>query len=243
MNQQLDNFFREKLHDHQKSAPAGAWNRIASALDKPQRTFVWWKIAASIVLVCLTAYIFWNKNSHPSTPSLSQVKAVEPAVKKADDIEKVLPTEQPDQKMANNNSLTPSAVERQPKKPSVNTIHSRKLVAVAPTETPVVSEEETTSEEIISSPDKTVQHAEQSPSSQKPSSITLTYTVEETNKYLDKNGLAEATSTGKKSSTLKKLLKKANDLKSNQDPFGDLRERKNEILALNFKNEKRGQNK
>jgi hypothetical protein len=38
-------------------------------------------------------------------------------------------------------------------------------------------------------------------------------------------------------------LQKASDLKSNQDPFGDLREKKNEILALNFKNEKRGQNK
>ena len=75
------------------------------------------------------------------------------------------------------------------------------------------------------------------------STMTLTFTAEETNKYLDKNALAEATQEDKKSSTFKKLLKKANDLKSNQDPFGDLREMKNEILALNFKNEKRGQNK
>jgi hypothetical protein len=60
---------------------------------------------------------------------------------------------------------------------------------------------------------------------------------------LDKKALAQATSEEKKSSTFKKLLKKANDLKSNQDPFGDLREKKNEILALNFRNEKRGQNK
>ena len=71
----------------------------------------------------------------------------------------------------------------------------------------------------------------------------MTITSEETNKYLNENALAEATSEEKKSSTLKKLLKKANDLKNNQDPFGDLRQKKNEILALNFKNEKRGQNK
>ena len=41
-----------------------------------------------------------------------------------------------------------------------------------------------------------------------------------------------------------KLLKKANDLKNNHDPMGELRQKKNEILALNFKGEKqRGQNK
>jgi hypothetical protein len=40
---------------------------------------------------------------------------------------------------------------------------------------------------------------------------------------------------------LKKLLDKAEDM----DPFGDLRQKKNEILALNFRSEKnqRGQNK
>jgi hypothetical protein len=41
-----------------------------------------------------------------------------------------------------------------------------------------------------------------------------------------------------------KLLKKANNLTSNQDPLGELRQKKSEILALNFKNDKqRGQNK
>ena len=77
-----------------------------------------------------------------------------------------------------------------------------------------------------------------------PKNITLVYTAKDVEEYLDKKALAEATSDHKKSSTFKKLLKKANDLTSNQDPFGELRQKKNEILALNFKNEKqRGQNK
>jgi hypothetical protein len=63
-------------------------------------------------------------------------------------------------------------------------------------------------------------------------------------KYLDKKSLAQATSGEKKPSTLRKLLDKAYDLKHNQDPFGDLRQKKNEILALNFRSEKqRSQNK
>jgi len=71
--------------------------------------------------------------------------------------------------------------------------------------------------------------------------VTLTYSAKEVSAYLDKNFDGDATDDDKKQSTLKKLLQKANDLKTNQDTFGELRQRKNEILALNFKNDKRGQ--
>jgi hypothetical protein len=79
----------------------------------------------------------------------------------------------------------------------------------------------------------------------KSSHVTIVITSTEADeKYLDKKSLAEATSEEKKSSTLRKLLDTAYDLKNNQDPFGDLRQKKNEILALNFKSEKqRSQNK
>jgi hypothetical protein len=63
------------------------------------------------------------------------------------------------------------------------------------------------------------------------------------NDYKEKSG-NDATPEDKKPSTLKKLLRKANELTNNQDPLGDLRQKKNEILALNFKSDKqRGQNK
>jgi len=72
-------------------------------------------------------------------------------------------------------------------------------------------------------------------------SVTLTYSTADVSAYLNKNTEDEATEDERKQSTLKKLLQKANDLKTNQDPFGELRQRKNEILALNFMNDKRGQ--
>jgi len=77
----------------------------------------------------------------------------------------------------------------------------------------------------------------------------IVITADESSKYLkkdfsaEKNVLAQATSEEKKTSTFKKLLEKAEDLATNQDPLGDVRQMKDEILALNFKNEKRGQNK
>ena len=67
--------------------------------------------------------------------------------------------------------------------------------------------------------------------------ITLVFTAQEVDeKYLKKkNAVAEATSEEKETSTWRKVLDKAHDLKHNQDPLGDLRQKKNEILALNFK--------
>ncbi len=63
-------------------------------------------------------------------------------------------------------------------------------------------------------------------------------------KYLTKRTVSKATSQDDRSSGIKKLLDKANDLKNNQDPFGDLRHMKDEILALNFQsNKKQEQNK
>jgi hypothetical protein len=73
--------------------------------------------------------------------------------------------------------------------------------------------------------------------------ITIVFTAEEVNeKYLVKKTDAEATADEKEASGLKKLLDKAYDLKHNQDPLGSLRQKKDEILAMNFKNEKRTQN-
>jgi hypothetical protein len=69
-------------------------------------------------------------------------------------------------------------------------------------------------------------------------------TVDDTNAYLKKNAEGEATSGSRKTSTLKRVLQKASELKNNdQDPFGDLRQMKNEILALNFKSEKQREQK
>ena len=66
--------------------------------------------------------------------------------------------------------------------------------------------------------------------------ITLIYKVEEVNeKYLNKNKVEEATLETKTPSSFRKLLAKVYDLKNNQDPLGELRQKKDEILALSFK--------
>jgi hypothetical protein len=69
--------------------------------------------------------------------------------------------------------------------------------------------------------------------------MTIVFSAEEVNeKYLDKKGMADATPESKAASSLRKLLDKAYALKHNQDPMGELRQKKNEILAFNFKDDK-----
>ena len=67
---------------------------------------------------------------------------------------------------------------------------------------------------------------------------TIVITAAEANaKYLNQQYVADATPENKKSSKLRNLFEKAQDL----DPIGEIRQFKNEVLALNFRNEKKGE--
>lgn len=103
-------------------------------------------------------------------------------------------------------------------------------VTVATVSTSAQSSAVTHSDEVVAENDASIDSRE---------SITLVMTVSDTDAYLKKTPEEEATSGSRKTSTLKRVLQKASELKNNdQDPFGDLRQMKNEILALNFKSEK-----
>ena len=77
--------------------------------------------------------------------------------------------------------------------------------------------------------------------STKTTNFKLTIEASEVNqKYLRKS-YAQATPDTKKSSGIKKLFEKANELKHDQDPFGELRVMKDEVLAFNMAGKKNGQ--
>jgi hypothetical protein len=246
MNQQPDNFFQEKLKHYQKPVPTAAWNKIEVGIQKKTDPRIWLKFAASVLLLVGIGYALWVSNSKPSTQPLTQIKASQPVlpeknIKKVDSAILVLPPIVKDQsieskRMAESRTTTTKAILQ------------RKKFVPSPAASGEVDQEKNADggnaiPETSPAEDLSPASSHNVATSKKTSTITLTFTAEETDKYLNKNALAEATQDQKKSSTFKKLLQKANDLKSNQDPFGDLREKKNEILALNFKNEKRGQNK
>lgn len=260
MNQQPDKLFRDKLESFSRPAPASAWDKIETGLDKKNNTRgIGWKIAASLLLLVVAGYILWSALHNSTAPSQQLVNtdkqqpkqsipqknteratAPDSTEKSTDEVytesvkQPVPKTESATAdkyKQKSQPTITPLAVDDAEPKPEL----------VAEMTTPQPAAEEVPAIVIVETPDATATQHERVVATQQ--SITLVFSTDETENYLNKNLSPEATDDEQKPSTFKKLLKKAQDLKNNQDPVGELRQKKNEILALNFKNEKRGQNK
>lgn len=259
MNQQPDKLFRDKLESFSRPAPASAWDRIDAGLDKKNNTRgIWWKAAASLLLLVVAGYILWPVLHNNTTPSPQLVNKQKPTEIVPDKIKETIPAPDSTQKKqadiyieseASSNIKTEAKVaDKKKEQPQPNrnivsptveeTLPQPALVAEA---TLQPAAEETPAIAIVETPEAAAAQHERVVSTQQ--SITLVFSADETDNYLNKNISEEATDEEQKPSTFKKLLKKAQDLKNNQDPVGELRQKKNEILALNFKNEKRGQNK
>jgi hypothetical protein len=253
MNQQPDKLFKEKLYNHSKPVSANAWNRVESRLDKKNSKGLWLKIAAALLILAVATFILWpanqsNENQPVASNKLKEMKSP-PVVAPSGTKQSIQKDSLPDAALIN-----PVATVKKDKggrkHPGQKNV-SKKITVPSPPlleENIVVADN---NEVKKNTPVITDQLPEINTDTQikntvsQDEAITLVYSAKEVNeKYLDKKSLAQATSEDKKPSTLRKLLDKAYDLKHNQDPFGDLRQKKNEILALNFKNEKqRSQNK
>ena len=257
METQPDKFFREKLQSYQRQVPATAWEKIENGLHKKKTGGFWIKVAASFALLAVTTYLLWpGPEKNTSLPSN--------ALREKRDHEEIKSFEKNEDNTTTGISqqaelsVEQSAAKPDHKEPSVKEASKKNkpaqfTVIVPSTKVP---EQEIASLEInieidvpeVTDPGESIalkQETSDEHEALHENNIKIILSSEEVNeKYLTKNKIAEATTDEKKSSTLKKLLDKAYDLKHNQDPVGDLRQMKNEILALNFKNEKqRGQNK
>jgi hypothetical protein len=264
MMNETDKFFKEKLGTFERSVPASAWNKVERNISAKGTQGWWLKIAASVAIfsaVFLLAYNFKNDSSKtiaensitnaidstpiekektPNTGTVTTPAEDNPEGRKNKTAEKVQKKKQAKNKNAKDHASQKLQMKNlQPSQNLVSHDNSMEPVRVQQDEPIPAIEEETIAIAEVANLNDTGNESE----SEK--SVTLVYSAEEVNaKYLNKNTITEATSDPKKSSTLRKLLDKAYDLKHNQDPVGELRQKKNEILALNFKNEKqRSQNR
>jgi hypothetical protein len=261
MNQQPDKLFRDKLESFSRPAPASAWDKIEAGLDKKNNTGgIGWKVAASLLILIVAGYILWTVLHNSTTPSQQLVnkdkqqpqqsipqKNAEhtPAPDSTEKSNTGVYTESVTQPVQKTESVTTDKYKQQPEQTTtplpVDDDAATQPELVAEVITPQPAAEEVPAIAVVETPDVAATQHERAVATQQ--SITLVFSADETDNYLNKNLSAEATDEEQKPSTFKKLLKKAQDLKNNQDPVGELRQKKNEILALNFKNEKRGQNK
>ena len=234
---QPDKLFREKLENHSTPAPEIVWQRIELAQPTKNKTVFWLKIAASIVLLLSVSILLWRP-----APQIETIAETSVEDKKATRIESTSPKSKSEVK-------TKIKADKKSKTVIYNLRiqHNKNLITENNSNQGVEVDNNTLVTELLEANNTIVSEegvavaAENNTTNT--SSTTIIYTAAEVNeKYLRPVVVADATSEEIKTSTFQKLLEKASDLKNNQAPLAELRQKKNELLALNFKNERREQN-
>lgn len=224
MTSQPDKLFRDALENYQRPAPTNAWGKIDAGLNKSSDKGLLLKIAAGLLLLCVAGFLLWSTGSSEKTTIA--VKTNEPIKN--------------NQKNKSSEVITSATSDQ--KTESKNTTLKKKVIKKGDSiliQESTESKNETTliiaeSNEASSSGQAV---AEINSTAEQPSR-TIVYTAEEVNaKYLRKKTPSEATTETKKSSGIQKLMGLAYELKNTDNGLGDLRQKKNEILALNFLNE------
>lgn len=260
MNQQPDKLFRDKLEGFQSSPSADAWKRVQTNLDSGKTRGLYWKIAASLLLLVAASILLFKFAMVEPDQSLAENKINAPLedrkqtekreTKKKEDKESEI------SRHRNESSASKTRVAPAQKKPEAKSNDPRlkqrqRISAGNPVDEEKTALNSAKKDSVIANdplPAMDVNHsvtvAEQSAPS-RVKGVKLVFSANEVNeKYLNKEVIAQATNDDKKESTLKKVLDKASELTNNQDPIGELRQMKNEILARNFRSEKeRSQNR
>jgi len=247
MNQQPDKLFRDKLANWQKPAPISAWDRIEAQVSEKKDHTKWPFMAVASVLLLATVAIAltWKQDTGKAAERiLATEKNVEspiqiPAETPVPEKIKSEPTAPANTIKKRANASNPSIASSKTRKTSSDNKTGKTPEPALP-ETSIAG---TTVVDDILIANHTAQLTGKTSSPVIEESYKLVIDASVVNeKYFVEPAKPEATDGKKKSSGLKRLLVKAQKLKTNQDPFGELRQAKNEILAWNFRNEKNRNN-
>lgn len=230
MTSQPDKLFRDKLENFQRPAPAAAWDRIEKNISKPVYKLGWVRIAAGIVLLAVAAILVWPSGNDPGRVAETKDKPVvtpvdtttQPEIKKEEVIQNQNHVAQKTSPAPHMKFETPSVARIEtPVEKSEQPVKDSMLI-ITPTPKELIAEV------VIPQPAET--------------STTIVYTSDEVkSKFLKKKLSPEATPENKDASGIQKLIGLAYAAKNSEAGLADLRQKKDELLALNF-GKKKGEN-
>lgn len=235
-----DNLFRNKFENFQRPAPVGAWDKIEQNLGKRSKpVVVWMRVAAGIAVLTTAAFILWpsqkeNQTLSETTKSTTPKEATQPVV--VDSAKQEVPVLQ-------------KATENYTASRETKSIQKKQSNTTVPVQTPKVQEPvivvpEPKDDQLIAEVKTSVQEYTIEPQKSETTitSTTITYSADEVeSKFLKKKVMPQATSEPTDASTMQKLIGLAYAAKNSDADIGSLRQKKDEILALNFRN-KKGEN-
>jgi hypothetical protein len=236
-----DELFRKKLEHMETPPPTRAWEKIESGMRR-KRITPWLAIAASLLLAITASALILTRQTDSDPGEIAEQQLPKPqATPDSSSVDKVLPQveHREEAPVANESSPQPRPTPRTPQPSRIpdETVASNNTPQA--TDGIPAEEEETT---IIPAEDSIpTLIADASTENRDPVKIVLEANEVQA-RYLKKKTNDDATEEVAKASGLRKLLDKAEQIQ-NEDPIGDLRQMKNEILALNFSGKKRDQDK
>lgn len=231
MTSQPDKLFRDKLESFQRPAPAAAWDRIEQKLEKPASKIVWLRIAAGIVLLSIAAFLLWPAGS--SQTVLTKTDGLTPD-KRNDAVHKDVP-EQPKE-------ITPELKIVTPVQTHTASVQKKFQKQIKKQVEPKQNPSSDSVSIILPVPQTPELIADVQPEVKQPVSTTIVYTADDMNsKFLKKKLPPQATSASREASGIQKLIGLAYSAKNSDTGLGDLRQKKDEILTLNF-GKKKGEN-
>lgn len=217
MTSQPDKLFRDTLENFQRTAPAGAWDKIESNLATRNRSIMWLRLAAGIALLCAAAIVLWPSGEEKETITQVEDKIVTPETRVQEPVLK-----QEKNKETNTEQITVSQKKHTPSVAKAESPVQENILPVQDSVGVIIPHEH---KELIA--EVTVQS--------EASSEKIVYTAEEVNaKFLKKKLPTEATHGSQEASGIQKLIGLAYAAKNSEATLGDLRQKKDDILALNF---------
>ena len=218
MTSQPDKLFREKLENFQRPAPVGAWDKIETNLARPNNKVIWMRIAAGIALLTAAAIVLWPAQEEKERIAIKQDQL--PVIKNDDPVKQQPTPVNKEETSVNKTSV--AKTERTPvkKQTTAPVAPEKKQTLQEPVVIPI-PQQELVAEVVVPETTET--------------STTLVYTVAEVNsKFLKKKLPIEATPDNKDASGIQKLIGLAYAAKNSETGLGELRQKKDDLLALSF---------
>lgn len=237
MSNQIDNLFKKKLKEHTVAPGPAAWSKISAAASKKNKTIVWLRIAA-MLLLALSAWWLYN-NTTPgevstvveiaeSNPNLIEDKTKEAEKENTDDLKTKL---QPISPAQNSSKLTSKTQHK-------SELKEDKVLEIKD------SKKEIEKEEMVALLDIPVQETQPIPAEETESVDKPIVIVYELKPYIKKTEPEpNLDPLLPKKNNLKKVLDVANDIRTGDSPLTGLRQAKEDLFALNFRKEEKKNNR
>ncbi len=266
-NKELDNLFKNKLEDFEKSPASSLWDRIDEKLEPPKKRSPWLflSIAASLLLLISFSYLFLknddiqndNQQEIASNNTASSDSTID-AVKPEEPIEEASKTEQVTVKSNSKEQTEEQKVKEQKSKvqpeqkqviqlPSNNELTAFNEIKTSENKveklennddvTLLKEEELTTNSSVIAQNSTTDATNDESLASEVKNNKGGQTLVFDISQFENSKTTVAATETDKKESKLLQIFNKAKDIKQGESGLGEIRAAKNNLLAFGGKKE------